>query len=416
MKNQGSRLRTRLLLLALALIPLSAEATLYGIAYDRNTSSESLVRVSTVDASITNNAQVSLFSCCRVNGNLVAADQVSQTVYFVTPDSAAWRMHRISLTSGAAISVSLPPAERVAAILRRESTSTLYALSDAGAGLRLTTISNAGAVVDVGAPILVDCCAIRVGVAALSADATRIAFVGRLKSIANDASLRLFVINTATGVMISDAMLMHAPDLLYSRSGTEFSAIYHDASTQTSYVGIIADDGSIKSIGAGLANCCAMLTGIGALQGNLIRVVARTLDTTDLALYVVDRTMGTFQNIGTLPPRYVIQGLIESNAVLASDLIFANGFEIATAIADLDSDKRSIDDAWQGATVADTAGSDSTQAAPGDARVDAQFESDPKGNPLPQDAVALPLGSVALWALLSLLMGLIAARFQRRPD
>lgn len=414
MKNRGSRLRARLLLLALALTPLSADATLYGIAYDRNISSESLVRVSTVDASITNNAQVALSSCCRVNGNLVAADQVSQTVYFVTPDSAAWRLHRISLTSGAAISVSLPPAERVAAILRRESTSTLYALSDAGAGMRLTTISNAGAVVDVGAPILVDCCAIRVGVAALSADATRIAFVGRFKSIANDARLRLFVINTTTGALISNALLAHAPDLLYSTSGTQFSAIYNDTGTQ--FVGSIAADGSIAPIGAGIASCCATLTGIGAAQGNLMRVVARMLNTTDLSIYEVNTTTGTFQNIGMLPPRYVMQGLIESNAVLASDLIFANGFEIATAISDVDSDKRSIDNAWQAAPIADIAGSDFPQADRGDARVDAQSESDPKGNPLPQDAVALPLGSLTLWALLSLLMGLIAARFQPRPD
>ena len=415
MKNRGSGFRNRVLLLALAVIAPSAEATLYGIAHDRTTSSESLVRVSTVDASITNNAQVALAGCCRVNGSLVAADQAALTAYFVTPDSPAWRLHRISLTSGGAISVSLPAAERVGAILRRESTSTLYALSDAGTGMRLTTISNVGAVVDVGAPILADCCAIRVGVASLSADASRIAFVGRLKAVANDASLRLFVINTATGALISNVVLAKAPDLLYSSSGTQFSAIYHDAGTATAYVGTIGGDGSITPIGAGLANCCAMLSGIGAAQGNLMRVVARTLGAADLSIYTVNRSTGSFQNIGTLPSRYVIHGLIESNAVLVSDLIFADGFEITAAISAVDADKRSIDIARQDPVIAGIAAFDSAQVDPDNARVDTSFEADPKGNLPPSEAVALPLGNLGLWAALTLLIGLIAARFQRRP-
>jgi hypothetical protein len=422
MRNRGCRFRGGVIALLLIAFPLSANAVLYGVAYDRTLGHESLVEVSTVDASITDNAVVALPGCCRVNGSLVASDEAAQTVYFVTPDPAAWQLHRISLVDGSAVTASLPAAERIGAILRLESTSTLYALSDAGAGLRLVTVSDAGAVTEVGSPIMTDCCAIRVGVAALSADASQIAFVGRLKAPA-DGTLRLFVLSASTGALVSNVALAHAPDVLYSRSGTEFSAIYHDAGTE--FVGTIAGDGSFSPIGAGLANCCAMFSGISALRGNVMRVVARELGASDLSIYEVKRTTGLFQLVGTLPSRYVINGLVESNTLLQSDLIFADGFDLTPAVATVDPDKRlsGLSDALAttaGAT--DPNGVNGVQNA-GLAALSAQAvagtdaglgdESNPKGF---QAAVALPVGSATTWGVLTILMLLVAMRFRRRLE
>jgi hypothetical protein len=417
MRNRGSRFRGGVIALLLIAFPLSANAVLYGVAYDRTLDHESLVEVSSVDASITDNAAVALPGCCRVNGSLVASDEAAQTVYFVTPDPAAWQLHRISLVDGSAVTASLPAAERIGAILRLESTSTLYALSDAGAGLRLVTVSDAGAVADVGSPILSDCCAIRVGVAAFSADASQVAFVGRLTS---DPTLRLYMISRSTGALISDVALAHAPDVLYSRTGTEFSAIYHDAGTE--YVGTIAGDGSFTPIGTGLANCCAMFSGVSALRGNVMRVVARELGSSDLSIYEVKRTTGAFQLVGTLPSRYVINGLVESNTLVQSDLIFADGFELPAAVTSVDPDKRlfGLSDAlvaMPGEAGASGA-QDSVQRSLGaqgpmgaDAGVD---ESGPKGNLPPPAAVALPIGSSAIWGVFAILMMLVGMRFRRR--
>jgi hypothetical protein len=425
MRDRGSRFRGGMIALLLIAFPLSANAVLYGVAYDRTLDHESLVEVSTVDASITDNAAVALPGCCRVNGSLVASDAAAQTVYFVSTDPAAWQLHRISMVDGSAVTASLPAAERIGAILRLETTSTLYALSDAGAGLRLVTVSDAGAVTEVGSPIMTDCCAIRVGVAALSADASQIAFVGRLKAPA-DATLRLFVISASTGDLVSSVALAHAPDVLYSKSGTEFSAIYHDAGTE--YVGTIAGDGSFAPIGTGLANCCAMFSGVSALRGNVMRVVARELGSSDLSIYEVKRTTGLFSLVGTLPSRYVINGLVESDTLLQSDLIFADGFELPSTVTTVDADKRlsGTPDAFA-TTSSETAATDASGANgaqnPGLTARNAQGvvgtnagvdEWDQKGFPPPRAAVALPLGSVTTWGVLTMLMLLLAMRFRRR--
>lgn len=406
------------MLLAMILVPASASATLYGVAYDQVQDNQKLVRVSAIDASITDNAAVALSGCCRVNGSLVAADDGTQTAYLVTPNpdpALAWRLHRISLTSGAATTANLPVAERVAAILRRPSTSTLYALSDAGAGLRLVTLSNAGAVADIGAPFLTDCCGVRVGVAALSNDGARIAFVGRLKPPANDSALRLFVINSGSGAVIQNSVLAHAPDVLLANGTSGFSAIYHDAGTE--FVGTIAGDGSITPVGAGLANCCATFAGVGARSGNLLRVVARELGAANLSLYEVNVGTGTFTAIGQLESRYVINGLVESNVNLISDLIFRDGFELAAKTAtgvpgEFDSTAEPLLAGTAGGAglAAATAGSE-VAAIPATA-LDLKRSDDSIAGIAPGPAVALPLGGPLVWGIMGLLLMLVGIRFR----
>lgn len=424
MRNRRFRWRGPILVLALALAlalalsPVPAHAVLYAVAHDRTLNHELLVRVSTLDAAITDDAQVALPGCCRVNGSLVASDDVAQTVYFVTPDPdplLAWRLHRISLASGASVSASLPVDVRIAAILRRPATSTLYALGDtaAGAGLRLVTISDAGVVADVGAPILANCCGVRVGVVALSADASRIAFVARLTPAANDPALRLFVISTATGALISNPVLAHAPDVLYGSGGSAFSAIYHAAGTQ--YVGAIAGDGSITPVGAGLAGCCGVFAGVAARSGNLVHVVARATGAADLSLYEVDTVTGSFTAIGVLPARYVLNGLVQSNVVLASDLIFRDGFDPVVAVPGVQSDPGLAGKAGAAAMGDFAAGTDA-DALVGDGPgpgVEAKDLLRPLGG-VPPDAVALPLGGPMTWGVLIVVLILVASGFRHR--
>jgi hypothetical protein len=319
------------LFLLAASFPFAAQATLYGVMYDRSLQSELLGRINTTTAAIDYTAGSGLGACCRVNGSLVAADNITSTVYMVTPDplaSAAWRLHRFSLTSGVATTLNLPAAERVAAIVRRESPATLFGLSDAGSGLRLVTISDLGAVTAVG-PAIADCCGVRVGVAALSADASRIAFVARQKSDAVGV-LRLFVLDSTSGAVVTNAVLARSPDLLYSTSGSTFFASYHDAGTQR--IGQVNSDGSLTPIGSGLANCCVRLAGVGARSGSALRLVAQTLGSPGLSLYNVDIVSGAFTAVGTLSPRYVHHALIESPVVLINDVIFRDGFQsVATS-------------------------------------------------------------------------------------
>lgn len=404
------------LLLAVLVSPLPVGATLYGVAHDRTRNHELLVRVSTADASITDNAAVALASCCQVNGSLVASDDGNQTAYLVTPDpnpALAWRLHRISLSTGAATTAVLPLGERIAAILRRPATSTLYALSDGGAGLRLVTVSNAGAVTDIGAPFLADCCGVRVGVAALSNDGSRIAFVGRLKPIANDPALRLFVINTANGAVVLNAVLAHAPDVLLANGTSGFSALYHDAGSE--FVGTIAGDGSITPVGAGLADCCILFAGVSARSGNLLRVVARELGASNLSLFEVNVATGNFAAVGAVDSRYVINGLVESNVNLAIDLIFRDGFDPGTtapkAGADADALAKSPTDAdaSHGGPAGASAGSTAAMASPD--MTDNKRSDDSILGPAPVPA-ALPLGGPLLWGALGILLALVGIRFR----
>jgi hypothetical protein len=404
------------LLLAAVFASMPASATLYGVAHDRTLDHELLVRVSAVDATITDNAAVALDGCCQVSGSLVASDDGNQTVYLVTPDpdpALAWRLHRISLATGAAATALLPVGERIAAILRRPATSTLYALSDAGAGLRLVTVSNAGAVTGIGAPFLADCCGVRVGVAALSNDASRIAFVGRLQPAANDPATRLFVISTSSGAVLQNTPLAHAPDLLLANGTSGFSAIYHDAGSE--FVGTIAGDGSITPVGAGLADCCALFAGVGARTGNLVRVVARELGATALSLYEVNVATGTFTAVGALDSRYVINGLVESNVNLAIDLIFRDGFDpgatAAGAVADADGLAKSIAAAGATRTGPGGAASESAAATALMATTDDKRSDDQVAGSSPSPA-ALPLGGPLLWGLMGVLLMLVGIRFR----
>lgn len=407
-----------IVLLALALFPVSVSATLYGVAYDRILDHESLVRVSTVNAAISDNAQVALPGCCRASGSLVAADDVAQTVYFVTPDPnplLAWRLHRISLVTGASVTATLPADERVVAILRRSATATLYALSDLGnTGLRLVTISDAGAVSNAGAPILADCCGVRVGVAALSADASRIAFVARLKT-ASDPASRLIVISTATGALISNVVPAHVPDVLFSISGSGFSAIYHDAGTE--YVGAIAADGSITPAGAGIAGCCELAAGVGARNGALMRIVARAPGAADFSLYEVNTGTGAFTPIGVIAPRHVVNGLVESSVVLASDLIFRDGFDPASTIALTDpvnaDPGRSPAAAQAFADVDQDPAADLHGVPP--STLDSRSAEIARGA-LPAVVAALPLGGKLASGFLVVLLVLFATRFRRRAQ
>ncbi len=417
MRNRGSLLwRIAAMALLPALFPMLAQATLYGVAYDKTLLHEKLVRVSTIDASITDTAAVALAGCCRVNGSLVASDDGNQTAYLVTPDPdpvQPWRLHRISLSTGTAVTVTLPPTERVAAIVRRSVTSTLFALSDAGAGLRLTRISDAGAVSDVGTPILADCCAVRVGVAAISANGSAIAFVARLQPAASDPPLRLFVISSSTGALISNSVLAHSPDVLFSTSGSTFSAIYHDAGTER--VGVIAGDGSITPVGPGLAGCCALYAGVGARSGNLLRVVARLTADTAIKLYEVNIGTGTFTEIGALPNGYVINGLIESNVQLVSDLIFRDGFDPAATVVSGKRDESGTSTDSQAAALAAQEAEQTAQAA---AQAQAAAASnkigeDPLGT-VPAGVTALPVGSHFAWLTLIILLAALAIRRRRR--
>ena len=417
MKIRSSNRRISVaLLLAVLLSPVPAAATLYGIAYDRSLTRELLVRVSSTDATITDNAATALPGCCQVSGSLVASDDGNQTVYLVTPDpdpALAWRLHRISLATGAAVTSALQVGEHIAAIVRRPATSTLYALSDAGAGLRLVTVSDAGAVANIGTPFLADCCGVRVGVAALSSDASRIAFVGRLQPDANDSALRLFVIDTTTGAVVLNAALAHAPDLLLANGTSGFSVIYHNAGTE--FVGTVAGDGSITPVGAGLADCCALFAGVGARSGNRVRIVAREIAATSLSLYEVDLGSGSFTAIGALDSRYVINGLVESNVSLAIDLIFRDGFEIAAAAgANADTSTLPTSPPPAGAISADRAG-ESVESGAAMASMGAtgyKRSDDQRGGSTPLPA-ALPLGGPLTWTFMGVLLVLVGFRFRR---
>lgn len=423
--------------LAIAMLALAAllssqvRAELYGVAHDIAGNEESLVRISAMDASITDEAQVALTGCCRVSGSLVASDDGNRTVYFVTPGTApaaAWQLHRLSLQNGGAVTSNLPTNERIAAILRQPATATLYGLSDSGAGLRLVSISDAGLISPIGAPLLADCCAVRVGVAALSGDGSRIAFVARLQAAANDPALRLFVVDSATGALISNAVLQHAPDILLGGSGGSFAAVYHDAGSE--FFGTIGTDGTITAVGSGLVNCCEVATGVGASDGNLLRFVGRNLGADGFSLIEVDTSTGAFQVLGALDAGYAIHGLVESTVNLPSDLIFQDGFEViaplgtqqaaaaahAAGLAAAASGPRELptNQTWSlyAANARDVASTTASANSLGSSGNPARSAVELRGNA--PAAVPVPLGNFWLWSVLAALLALAAMLYHRR--
>lgn len=322
------------LCLMAVMLPMRAQAALYGVAHNIADNDEALVRISTANAAIVDDALTALTACCRVNGSLVASDDGNQTAYLVTPNAnpaLAWSLHRISLATGSATSVALPAGERIVAILRRTSPATLFALSDNGSGLRLVSISDVGAVSNIGAPFLANCCAVRVGVAALSTDGSRITVVARLNPASNDPAARLLTIATASGALLGNAVLTRVPDVLTATGTTTFAAVYHDAGTER--FGSIAIDGTITPIGGGLANCCEVFAGGAARNGNLLYFQGRNLAASGYSLIEVNTSTGAFTVIGELGSAYAVHGLVNSSVALASDLIFRDGFEVPGPVA-----------------------------------------------------------------------------------
>lgn len=410
-----------LALLLFVVLPMQAQAALYGVAHNLADNDEALVRISTANAAIVDDASTALTTCCRVNGSLVASDDGNQTVYLATPNAvpaSAWSLHRISLATGSATSVALPAGERIVAILRRTSPATLFALSDNGSGLRLVSISDAGAVSNIGAPFLADCCAVRVGVAALSTDGSRIVVVARLKPAAGDPAPRLLTIATASGALLGNAVLTRVPDVLTATGTTTFAAVYHDAGIER--FGSIAIDGTITPIGSGQANCCEVLAGGAARNGSLLYFQGRNLAASGYSLVEVNTGTGAFTVIGGLDSAFAVHGLVNSSIALASDLIFRDGFEILPPAAPKQGSDTDPGDPGFGTA----AGSISAQARNNlerDAGTSANAMAG--GEPHKDSAetllggppvVQLPIGNPWLWLLLISLLAGCAIRAQRR--
>ncbi len=400
----------------MALGAASAQATLYGVAHQIAEGRESLVRVSVADAAITDNAQVALANCCRVSGALLASDDATQTAYFITPNddpALAWQFHRISLASGTAATVNLPLGEKPLALLRRPSPATTLALSDNGSGLRLVSISDAGAVSAIGAAILTNCCALRVGVAALSTDASRIAFVARLLPAAGDPAPRLIVVNTGSGALLVDAVLAKVPDVLVGTGASTFAAIYHDAGTE--FFGNLANDGSVTPVGSGQANCCKVYAGVSARNANRLRFVGGDLGSSAARLFEVNTATGVFSEIGALNAAYVIHGLLESNVNLASDVIFQDGFENAMLLAQGEEKSMAVDAALVASGMPDSADSVmGASAALAGSSTNASIKDVDQVTGGPQQVTELPGGNLALWSVLVMLLALVGMRHRRR--
>lgn len=404
------------LLLAEFLFSGAAQAALYGVAHEIAGAKESLVRVSTANANITDDAATALTNCCRVNGSLVASDDATQTAYFVTPDAnlaQPWRLHRINLATGSAQTATLSTNIRIAAILRRGSPAALFGLGDDGSGLRLLTISDAGVVGSIGAPFLTNCCAMRVGVAALSTDGSRIGFVARLNPPAGDPAPRLLVVNTASGAVISNAVLTRVPDVLVASGANSFAAIYHDAGSER--FGTIAGDGTITPIVAGLANCCEIAAGVSARDGNIVYITARDFSATTLSLISVNAGTGAFTVIGALDTGYVVHGLVQSSVTLASDVIFRDGFEILPPLAQGEDKSMTM-----AATLAASATPNSAASAMrgsvahADSSTIASVKDVDQITGGPQQVTELPVGNPALWSVLVMLLTLVGMRHWRR--
>jgi hypothetical protein len=256
---------------------LQASDTLYTVAFDTATTTERLAVVDPATGALTDVA-VGIAGCCLVPGGVSAFDPAANVFYFVGSFQAdppsTQRLFALDAATGAVLSQPVLPAGFNYNFIELDPASgTLYGIvHDLGAtSERLVTIDpGTGAVTPIGAGVAA-CCGVPSGVSALDSAGGVAYFVGKFFADPPD-DFRIFALDLATGAALSSPFLPSGRNynfLGFDRSpGTLYAVVFEVATTTERLVTVDPATGALTPVGAGVAGCCLVSSGVSAVDPN----------------------------------------------------------------------------------------------------------------------------------------------------
>ena len=274
------------LMLVVALVATSAMAgghtalasnTLYGVVFDNTGSvTEHLEVINPVTGALTP-VGPGIASCCFVSSGVSTLDPVADRFYFVgthQTEPGTNRIFTLDVTTGVVISEPvLPGGTNYNFIEVDRTTGTLYGVvfDTAATTERLVTINPAtGAVTTVGASSIAACCLVPTGTSSLDPGASVFYFIGAYQ--ATPGANRVFTLDLGTGLVVSNQPLPAGNNYNFLEvdptTGTLYGVVFVTAGTTEQLVTIDPSTGAVTPVGAGIAGCCLVPTGVSTLDEN----------------------------------------------------------------------------------------------------------------------------------------------------
>lgn len=276
----------------------SAVAQSLAVVFDKTTQAE---HISYIDAAGTPTLlDVGNPNCCRMNGAVYTVLSSRDTVAFVVTniDGTNPRLLVHRLSDGALESeLAVPANHDVLALSFDAAGDRLLALA-IEPGVSNLTVFN----VDIGNASWTelsdfgdDCCALQVGLSSFDED-NRIWHISARNQSSSQWSLYQFnaVSNTLSSVNL--AQNIWALEFI---DGAAYGLVFDATTRTTSLATINVLDGSVTTVGAGLANCCELLVGVASRVSNndTLQFIARAEGDTVFSLYTASLLDGNIQAV-----------------------------------------------------------------------------------------------------------------------
>jgi hypothetical protein len=266
------------LIVVLAVAAPAAADTLYGVVFENTGSvTERLQTIGPVTGALTP-VGGGIAGCCLVPSGVSTLDPVTDRFYFIgsyqTDPGGTSRIFTLALGTGAVLGDPvLPAANNYNFIEVDRTTGTLYGVVfDTGASTeRLVTIDpTTAAVTTVGASIA-GCCLVPSGTSALDPGAGVFYFFGAYQADPPGTS-RIFTLALATGAVVSDPILAAGNNENFLEvnpaTGTLYAVVFETATTTERLVTIAPATGVLTPVGAGIAGCCLVSSGVSTIDEN----------------------------------------------------------------------------------------------------------------------------------------------------
>ncbi|MGH9363162.1 MAG: DUF6923 family protein [Thermoanaerobaculia bacterium] len=261
----------------LAAAELAASDTLYTVAFEHATAVEQLAIVDPVTGSLTD-IGAGIAGCCLIPSGVSTFDPAADVFYFVGGYQAdppgTQRIFALDAATGAVLSQPVLAAGFNYNFLEFDpGTGTLYGIvHDLGATSELLVEIDpvTGGVTPIGAGAAA-CCGVPSGVSALDSAGGLAYFVGKFFSDPPD-DFRIFALDLATGAVLSSPFLPSGFNhnfLGFDRSpGTLYAVVFEIATTTERLVEVNPATGALTPVGAGVAGCCLISSGVSAVDPN----------------------------------------------------------------------------------------------------------------------------------------------------
>lgn len=265
--------------------------------------------------------------CCAVQAGSVAARPGNDRVYFIANDGVAQLFALDYGLPGSVASIGIGGGNRISHMAYDALRQRLVALLVADNGTTsVGALDPASGIVTITGVLDPDCCVLRSGVVAYSANADLLYAIGRRSA---DSTDQLFAFAVTTGTLQAAYPLGTAvvAQLLFD-NGTLYALAY-DPPTDTLRPATItfAPGFALNTIGTGSSGCCYVLAGSMARDGEHKTLVAITRASSASAAPFAIRSFSLANGSATIGNALTANGLFYDGNASLLDRIFADGFE-----------------------------------------------------------------------------------------